>query len=219
MELNEEQRAAKREYDRLAKQRSRAKEKLERERLSIPKVADYKVPEAWESQLSAASQAAIIAIREELLQITDRDDYVITGISEVLCGLRHRYTQKVQAPMGIVVGIWFVDALGSEAVEYVHKDPALLGSPTFKEIYDALLSEIMQWSKKQDPEFLNPQYIADVRTALAGEYKLPPEPNIPKLKPEPATEPNPIPSDAVILEQSRLRMLAQLQFTQEKEEI
>jgi hypothetical protein len=219
MELNEEQRAAKREYDRLAKQRSRAKEKLERESLSIPKVADYKIPEAWESQLSAASQAAIIAIRAELQQITDRDEYVITGISEVLCGLRHRLTQKVQIPMGIVVGIWFVDALGSEAVEYVHKDPALLGSPTFKGMYDALLSEIMQWSKKQDPEFLTPQYIADIRRALAGEYRVPPAPNIPKLKPESVLEPNPIPSYEQILEQGRLRMLAQLQFTQEKEEI
>jgi len=176
-----------RAYQRERKAASRSRQRAAREMTAIRNVAEYKIPEAWEVQLRAASQAADIAIRAELEQITDHDEYILTGISQVLHGLTNGYTQRVLNPIGIVVGTWFVDALGSEAVEYVHTNPVLLGSPTFREMYDEMLAEIVRWSKKQDPAFLTPLYVADVQAALAGQYQLPPEPNIPKPDPEGAS--------------------------------
>jgi hypothetical protein len=218
MEPNEEQRAAKREYDRLAKQKSRAKAKLERERLAIPNAHDYVLPDQHKKRLEEYSQELQKAIAADLgvKELAEPDEYIVAAVVCVSFGLENSICQVVYDPEGVLVGGWFPDAAASEAIEHVHRFPLLLSSTVFADLYNRFLKAVLNWSKKNE-QYSTREFIRDLTAELAGTYVLPPRPEIPKA------EPNKIPiaptvSDEEILEQGRLRLLAHLQQFQGKEE-
>jgi len=78
-EMNEEQR---REYNRIAKQRQRDRQKQDKERLNIPNARDYVMPEHQQKQLDEYTRSVMTAIAADLNleKLTDPDEYIITGV-------------------------------------------------------------------------------------------------------------------------------------------
>src|SRR6267378_8711670 len=209
-DMNPEQREAKRNYDRSAKQRSRAKARDAAQALMIPLARDYVMPEQQQSELSQYSRDITKAVQAELNleKLPGTDEYIVDAVACVLFGLEHQFTQIVHAPFGMVVGGWFPDAAASEAIEHVHRFPSLLQSTTFTDLYSKFLQAVVKWSKKHE-HYSTPEFIQEVQAELAGTYVLPPLPEL--QKPEPTPEASVIPSDAEMLEQGRIRLLNQLQ--------
>jgi hypothetical protein len=202
-EMNEQQR---REYNKEKKRIQRAKQKQQKLAAIIPNARDYVIPEpSWDAVAQYARETEQ-AIRAELPGVTNRDIYIIRSVCSVLRGLECGYQQKVMNPTGVLVGGYFPDALGSEIVEYVHRYPDILGSPTFKSLYESVLREIVRWSKK-NTDYITPELIADVEAEIDGIYTLPPAPQIPKA---PAPAPEPVLNFDELLEQGRVQLLDRL---------
>src|SRR6266403_26740 len=144
MKLNDmtpEQQEQKRQYDREAKQRSRAKEKAERLRSMVPLARDYVMPEQQQSELSQYSQDITKAVQADLNleKLSGTDEYIVDAVACVLFGLENNFTQIVYEPFGMLVGGWFPDAAASEAIEHVHRFPSLLQSTPFTDLYSKFL--------------------------------------------------------------------------------
>ena len=169
-EMNEEQR---REYNRIAKQRQRDRQKQEKERLNIPNARDYVMPEHQQKQLNEYTRSVMTAIATDLNleKLTDPDEYIITGVSCVLFGIKHQFTQVVDDPSGMLVGGWFPDATASEAIKHVHRFPSLLGSSTFADLYWKFLHTVVKWSKENE-QYVTPEFIQEVEAEIAGPYVL-----------------------------------------------
>jgi hypothetical protein len=217
-EMTPEEREAKRKYDREAKQRSRAKEKLERERLSIPNAHDYVIPDQQQKKLTEHSQELQKAIAADLgvKELAEPDEYIVTAVACVSFGLEHSISQIVYDPEGMLVGGWFPDAAASEAIEHVHRFPHLLQSVVFADVYSKFLKAVLNWSKKNEM-YSTREFIRDLTAELAGTFVLPVRPELPNPEPIKIQEAPPV-SYEQILEQGRLRLLAQLQQFQGKEE-
>src|SRR6267378_1647317 len=205
-EMNEEQR---REYNRESKKRQRERQNQEKEKLTIPNARDYVMPEPQQKELSQHSDAVakIVAADLGLEKLSGPDGYIVDAVACVLFGLEHQFTQIVHDPCGMLVGGWFPDAAASEAIEHVHRFPSLLQSTTFADLYNKFLQAVVKWSKKNE-HYSTPEFIQEVQAEIAGEYVLPPLPELPK--PEPKPEAPPVPSDAEILERGRMQLSNQL---------
>ena len=153
-------------YQRDAKRRSRERQRLEQETNEIPLAADYSPPKEWERDLSKFSDETLRQVQAEIGPVTRMDKYIITGVAETSLGIEKNFLQKVQAPAGVLAGTWFIDAFGSEAVDYVHHNPALANSPTFRTLYEKLLLAVLSWSKQTNPGCVTKEFIANVEAEL-----------------------------------------------------
>jgi hypothetical protein len=208
MKLSEMSPEKRREYNRNAKRQQRAKEKAERMRSMIPLARDYVMSEPEQKQLTEYSDQVAKTIQAELDELSEKDVYIITGVTSVLFGLENALTQIVNDPVGIIVGGWFPDAAAAEAIEHVHRFPRLVQSTVFTDLYIKFLNEVAKWIKRNE-EYSSPEFVQDVKSEIAGTYVLPPLPE-PKLEPPKIQEP-PVPSFAEVLEQGRIRLLTELQ--------
>src|SRR6267378_4187660 len=208
-EMTPEQQEQKRQYDREAKQRSRAKEKAERLRSMVPLARNYKIPEEQQKKLSQHSRDITKAVQADLNleKLPGTDEYIVGAVACVLFGLEHQFTQIVHDPCGMLVGGWFPDAAASEAIEHVHRFPSLLQSTTFADLYSKFLQAVVKWSKKNE-QCSTPEFIQEVQAEIAGEYVLPQLLELPKAEPKP--EAPPVPSDAETLKRGRIQLLNQL---------
>jgi hypothetical protein len=57
----------------------------------------------------------------------------------------------------MLVGGHYPDAVASTATEHVHRFPSLLGSATFKTMYDKLLPAVKAWDGKFDHRYSSPE--------------------------------------------------------------
>jgi len=208
-EMNEQQREEKRKYDREAKQRQRAKEKIDRMLRVIPNARDYTMPEEQQKKLNQHSHAVTKTVAADLglEKLPGPDLYIVEAVACVLFGLENNFTQIVHAPFGMLVGGWFPDAAASEAIEHVHRFPSLLQSTTFADLYNKFLQAVVKWSKKNE-QCSTPEFIQEVQAEIAGEYVLPQLLELPKAEPKP--EAPPVPSDAETLKRGRIQLLNQL---------
>lgn len=210
-EMTQEQQVAKRKYDREAKQRSRAKERQEKERLAIPNARDYVMPEQQQKKLTEYSDQVAKTIQTDLglEELARPDAYIVDAVACVTLGLENNFPQIVNNPEGMLVGGWFPDAAASETIEHVHRFPDLLNSPTFTELYKKFLQAVAKWAKRNE-QYADREYIQELKQEIAGEYILPPP--LPEPKPEPPkTTEQPLPSMAEILERGRIELLNRIQ--------
>jgi hypothetical protein len=216
-EMTPEQQAAKRKYDREAKQRSRAKEKQEREKLAIPNARDYVMPQSQQERLDEHIRLITKTIQAELNLETllEPDAYIVTAVGCVSFGLENNFVQIVNDPEGMLVGgSWFPDAAVSEAIEHVHRFPHILQSTVFANLYNRFLQAVAKWAKKNE-QYADREYIHELKQEMAGTYALRPLPEPPK--PEPKIQEEPLPSTAEILERGRIKLLDQLQSQSESQ--
>jgi hypothetical protein len=66
----------------------------------------------------------------------------------------------------------YPDAVASTAIEHVHRFPSLLGSATFKTMYEKLLRAVVAWDGKYQHRFSSPDLMGDIRSELDGTYVL-----------------------------------------------
>jgi hypothetical protein len=210
-DMTPEQQEQKRQYDREAKQRSRAKVRAEHMRCMIPLARNYKIPEEQQKKLSQYSHAVAQTVAADLglEKLPGTDEYIVDAVACVLCGLENNFTQIVHDPCGMLVGGWYPDAAASEAVEYVHRSPGLLRSQTFQDFYRNFLQAVLKWSRKHE-QYSTANFIQDLKAEIAGTYTLPPPQPEPQPEPEKIQEPPSVPSDGEILDQGRTRLLGQL---------
>ena len=170
-EMTPEQQEAKRKYDREAKRRQRDRQKQDKERLNIPNARDYVMPEPQQKQLDEYTRSVMTAVAADLNleKLTDPDEYIITGVSCVLFGMDHQFTQVVDNPSGMLVGGWFPDATASEAIKHGHRFPSLLRSSTFSDLYWKLLHAVVKWSKENE-QYATREFIQEVEAEIAGAY-------------------------------------------------
>jgi len=146
-ELTPEQR---REYNRIQKQRQRDHEREEAAAKRIPNANDFKMPESKQNLLDQHSSDILKTVRAELPdhEFATQDEYIVEATAHVLFGLENNVVQKVVNPHGMLVGGHYPDAVASTAIERVHRFPSLLGSTTFKQMYDKFLRAVGEWDGK-----------------------------------------------------------------------
>jgi hypothetical protein len=198
-----------REYDKNAKRKQRNQEKAEILRRIVPRAKDFQLPELHRKKLEAHSAEIVAAIQTELTQekLSAQSEYIVDAVSCVMFGIENNFVQVVHDPPGVLVGGHFPDAVGADAVEYVHRFPELLKSKTFAELYQRFLRAVANWAKKNE-QYATVEFIQEIKAELAGTYQLPPLRNIPKSKIQQAEEP--LPSMAEMLERGRIELLRRL---------
>jgi hypothetical protein len=204
-----------REYNRVQKQNQRERERQEAAAKRIPNANDVRMPIAKQAELDKNANDTLKTIQAELPDHTFviQDEFVIEAVACALLGFESNIIQKVQNPDGMLVGGHFPDAVASTAVEHVHRFPNLLGSATFKSLYEQFLRAVVTWDGKYQHAYSSPELIHHVRSELAGNYVL----KTPAV-PVPATPPAPIepvdvtPSDEEIRERGRVQLLNQLRI-------
>jgi hypothetical protein len=131
------------------------------------------------------------------------EEFTVDRIARCLLGLKKNWIQKVRCPEGeLVAGLYFADSSGS-VVESAHRH-GLKMSQTFNLLYRELLEMLDRHYGCQQT-----QDAATIRAELAGTYVLPPLPELPKPESKPGAPP--VPNDAEILEEGRIRLLNQSQ--------
>jgi hypothetical protein len=75
----------------------------------------------------------------------------------------------------MLAGGHYPDVVASTAIEHVHRFPSLLGSATFKTMYDKLLPAVKAWDGKFDHRYSSHELMADIRAELDGNYILKPK--------------------------------------------
>jgi hypothetical protein len=161
-----------REYNRVQKQSQRERERQEAAAKRIPNANDFRVPIAKQAELDKHTNDILKAIQAELPdhRFAIQDEFVIETVGCALFGLENNIIQKVQNPDGMLVGGHFPDAVASTAVEHVHRFPNLLGSATFKSLYDKFLRAVMSWDGKYQHAYSSPELLADVKTDISGHF-------------------------------------------------
>jgi hypothetical protein len=174
MKLKEMTPEQRREYNRVQKQRQRDREREEAAAKRIPNANDFNMPEVKQKELDQHSSEIVKTIRAELPdhKLATQDDYVIEATAHVLFGLENNIVQKVVNPHGMLVGGHYPDAVASTAIAHVHRFPSLLGSATFKTMYDKLLPAVKAWDGKFNHAYSSPELMADIRAELDGTYVL-----------------------------------------------
>jgi len=207
-----------REYNRIQKQNQRERERQEAAANRIPTANDFKMPEAKQKALDQNSIETMRVVKSELVgfKFQIEDEYCVDGISNVLFGLENNILQKVQNPHGMLIGGHFPDAVASTAVEHVHRFPNLLGSATFKSLYDRFLRAVVSWDGKYQHAYSSPELIHDVKAELDGNYVLRTPARTPAAPPPapvevPVEEPGP--TDEEIRRRGREQLLRQLEIS------
>ena len=161
----------KREYNRLAKQRQRAKARADRTLRIIPNARDYAMPESQKQELSQRCETIKNTVAAELgvEKLSYQEEYIVDAVASVLFGLENNITQIVQNPSGMLVGGWFPDSAASQAIEHVHGFPHLFGSATFVDLYRKFLHAVAEWSKKNEQYSIS-EFIQEIKAEIAGEY-------------------------------------------------
>jgi hypothetical protein len=187
-DLSPEEQQRVRECNNERKRRQRNKEKAERLARQIPDAADYELPEVQQRALSEHSNSILKSIRAEV-DVTEQDIYVIDCIARVSLGLENNYAKKVNEPFGVLIGGYFPDAAWSTAIEHVHRFPSLLQSATFADLYHKFLAQVTKWNNQTHGAYSAPEFVADLKSEIAGTYVLPtstlPEPHKPPAPVEP----------------------------------
>ena len=211
-EMTPEQR---REYNRVQKQQQRDREREEAAAKRIPNANDFKMAEVTQNQLDQHSREILKLVRAELPDHTfaTQDEYVIEATAHVLFGLENSIVQKVVDPHGILAGGHYPDAVASTAIELVHRFPSLLGSATFKTMYEKLLRAVVAWDGKYQHRFSSPDLMGDIRSELDGTYVLKtPAVSVPATPPSSVKPADTTPSDEQLerkmLERSRAQLLS-----------
>jgi hypothetical protein len=155
------------EYNLNRKQESRERERQDSLANSIPTYKEYTLPETQAKALEKYADEIVKLVQSEL---NVKAPWILEPIAECLFGFEKNYLQKVQE--GMLIGGHFPDAMASTAVEYVHKIPNLLESPTFKLLYEKFLQAVLKWDGKYQYRYSSPELMADVRAELAGNYVL-----------------------------------------------
>ena len=201
----------KREYQRLAKRRSREKAKQKQLASQIPVALDYEPPQSQKDELAEHSRQIAATIAAELpTSLSFQGECVIEMASTILFAHERGWTKQVSSPYGVLYGSFYPDAAGAELIEHFHRFPNLAESQTFKDLYQRFLTLIHRLSRN---EWFDPNFAKDIEAEINGTYTLRPKLAIPQPTPEPApAPPQPrLPTDQEILEQGRIRLLEQLQ--------
>ena len=209
-DMTPEQQEQKRQYDREAKQRSRAKVRAEHMRCMIPLARNYKLPEEQQKKLSQYSRDITKAVQAELNleKLLGTDEYIVDAVACVLLGLENNFTQTVSQPDGMLIGGWFPDAAASEAIQHVHRFPRLLQSTVFADLYSKFIKSVAKWTTKNE-HYSEREFVQDINREVAGTYVLRPLPELRRQEPN-KIQASSVPSDAEILEQGRIQLLNRL---------
>jgi hypothetical protein len=166
-----------RDYNRIQKQQQRDREREEAAAKRIPNANDFKMPEVKQNQLDQHSSEIVKIVQAELPdhKFATQDEYVIEATAHVQFGLENNIVQKVVNPHGMLVGGHYPDAVASTTIEHVHRFPGLLGSATFKALYDKLVRAVKTWDGKFNHQCSSLELMADVRAELDGNYILKPK--------------------------------------------
>jgi hypothetical protein len=215
MKLKEMTPEQRREYNRVQKQQQRDREREVAAAKRIPNANDFEMPEAKQKSLDQHSSEILKTVQAELPdhKFAAQDEYIVEATAHVLFGLENNVVQKVVNPHGILVGGHYPDAVASAAIEHVHRFPSLLGSATFKTMYEKLLRAVVAWDGKYQHRFSGPDLMGDIRSELDGTYvfKTPavPAPATPPSSVKPAdTTPSDEQLERKMLERSRAQLLS-----------
>jgi hypothetical protein len=116
-------------------------EREERGLGKIPDASDYVMPEEDAKRLATCAADSLRKVQSELpdKKLTLDDSQVVEGIAETLLGLENGWTKKVtlgkNPTVQMLIGGHFVDAVAATSVERVHRNPTLLLSETFRQMY------------------------------------------------------------------------------------
>ena len=215
-EMSEEQRAAKRKYDREQKATNRAAKKEAEKRaqiLTADEAAESFAAEHPErvKQLDQYVKEFAAAVSKELGRPFDSiaEQYVTDRVCRSLVGLQRGWIAKCQSPGGdpatgeLIAGSYFSDVC-SDMIEDAHRY-GLRQSPSFDSAYLELLELVVKRYGKVPVSF-------DVQIAkaeLAGTYTLPEPPETPAPEPQHVTELG-VPGTAEILFSARQKLLEQI---------
>jgi hypothetical protein len=174
MKIKEMAPEQRREYNRVQKQQQRDREREEAAAKRIPNANDFKMADASQKSLDQYSSEILKTVQAELPdhKFATQEKYVIEVTSRVLFGLENNIVQKVVSPHGMLVGGHYPDAVASAAIKHVHRFPSLLGSATFKTMYEKLLRAVVAWDGKYQHRFSSPDLMGDIRSELDGTYVL-----------------------------------------------
>jgi hypothetical protein len=177
MKLKEMTPEQRREYNRVQKQQQRDREREEAAAERIPNANDFEMPEAKQKLLDQHSSEILKTVQAELPdhEFAAQDEYIVEATAHVLFGLENNIVQKVVNPHGMLVGGHYPDAVASTAIERVHRFPSLLGSATFKTMYEKLLRAVVAWDAKFNHAYSSHELMADIRAELDGNYILKPK--------------------------------------------
>jgi len=161
----------------------------------IPDASDYVMPEEDAKRLATCAADSLRKVQSELpdKKLTLDDSQVVEGIAETLLGLENGWTKKgtlgKNPTVQMLIGGHFVDAVAATSVERVHRNPTLLLSETFRQMYQRFLPMVVEWSKKNQ-QYVSPDLMTDVHAGLSGSFVL-------KItKPPAAPPPDPIRSSS-----------------------
>jgi len=143
----------------------------------IPNANDFEMPEVKQNQLDQHSSEILKLVQAELPdhKFATQDKYVVEATAHVQFGLENNIVQKVVNPHGMLLGGHYPDAVASAAIEHVHRFQSLLGSATFKAMYDKLLPAVKAWDAKFNHAYPSHELMADIRAELDGNYILKPK--------------------------------------------
>jgi hypothetical protein len=167
----------KRDYNRFAKKRQRAKEKAaseaKGEALRTPDAWSYQLPLYRQAQLEKLIAETMTKISEETdiqgYAVTELDTFVIDAIVSVKFGFENSIGPKVVTkPDGMFVGGKFPDAAASNAIEHIHRFPNILQSKTFAQMYWTFLELVHKWSRvKKNEQYADVDFMRDINAELS----------------------------------------------------
>ena len=222
-DMTEQQREAKRAYDREKKRQSRAAKRESERRAQTPTADEAAACFATDhpervKELDVYVKGFAAKVTEELgrglggpkkvpsgyvVGWNHEEEFTVDRVARVLLGLKKGWIQNTQRPDGeLVSGAYFADVSG-DTVEFANRY-GLKKSPTFAAMYRELLEIVdKRYGGQPTPD------AAIVKTELAGRYELRPLPELPKPEPPKAVD-EPLPSMAEILERGRIELLSRI---------
>jgi len=181
-------------YNTEVKARSRARqhqqEELERQLAEVPKSKDYELPVDQKNQLEANSRSVRNIINSEVCHLGDSP--IVDSVIWAVYGFENNITRKVCEPFGMLIAGYHCDALASDVIELVHRQPEILLSATFASLYRKFLKLVSQWNNKTKGEYSDPRFIRDLDHELDGTYILLEMPTAPSPSVVPAPDVVPV---------------------------
>ena len=115
---------------------------------------DIDVPVEQAEQLSRFSSLVKEQIQAEIgSDLTDygppNETYIVQGLAEISHGLEKKFILRAFNPFGVRVGNWYIDALGSEAIEFYRKNTRLNRSQKFLNLYRKTLKQIVDFFQQE----------------------------------------------------------------------
>lgn len=168
-----------RQYDKLQKRDQRARQKADQEEKRIKTFGEYKLSQEKQALLDEHAAEVLALVKSEISDytLTYCDESTVRLIADVMFGFENNIVQKVQGftpelqEYQMAVGGRLPDAVGSLAVEHVHRYPQLLKSETFKELYDKALRSVVKLDGKFQHAYSNELSMAQIKQAIAGVYQ------------------------------------------------